>query len=105
MRKNVLAVLLLIISISMLCGCSHTINENGVEVVGEGRYVFLERIDNGDNVWIAYDKETKIVCLYDNSGYNSGFRGYYHVYENGSIYGAIYEDGEIKPVPFATIIP
>lgn len=105
MRKIVSVVLVLAICIGLLCGCSHTINEKGVEVVGEGRYVFLERIDNGDNVWISYDKETKIVCLYDDSGYNTGFRGYYYIYENGAIYGSIYENGEIKPVPFATVVP
>lgn len=98
------------IMFSLLSGCvPSTLDENGNSTDGLDRFVFIE----DPNVWaeeediLAYDKDTKVVYYYDYDGHNIGIHSPYYIYENGAIYGAIYEDGEIEPVPFAasTAIP
>ena len=94
-----------IICVGLLCGCGTTTNEHGVKVEGAGRFVFIADTNDDFTNHLAYDKETKVVYFYDEGGYNSGVYSPYFMYENGSIYGAIYEDGKIIPVPFATTSP
>ena len=105
MKKIFAIMLVIVMMLTMLCGCHQVVDENGVPVAGKGRFKFIELIDEHDNLWIAYDMDTKIVYYYDDIGHNTGVRGEYYLYENGAIYGAVYEDGEIKPVPFASIAP
>lgn len=103
MIKKLFALLLVgIICVSLLCGCGTTTNEHGLKVEGAGRFVFIEETGDDFTNHLAYDRETKIVYFYDEGGYNAGVYSQYLIYQDGAIYGAIYEDGKVIPVPFAT---
>ena len=105
MKKIAALILVMSFCLAFLCGCHTTTDENGLTVKGNGRFVFIECIDKDNEMYIAYDKETKVVFYYDDVGHNRGVHNTYYIYENGEIYGAVYEDGKIKPVPFANSSP
>ena len=101
MKRIICFILILTICLSTLCGCGTTYNENGVEVNGSYNYITIKELDVDR---IVYDKNTFVVFylqLYSHGGYLTP----YQIYQDGMIYGAVYENGNIVPVPYATMNP
>lgn len=106
--KKILAVLLALVMCLGLCACgTTTTNDVGAEVDGYGPYIYIRDVDGQfDDVaefshWLGYHRETKIVYECYALGTQYGTVNSYQIYENGAIYGAVYENGEIVPVPYA----
>lgn len=99
--KKIFCVLLALIICMGLCACSPVvIDENGRErqTIYNGEFVILEEIWDYSN-YIIYDPETKIVFYHQ--GGHGGYLTPYQIYQDGVIYGAVYENGEIVPAPYA----
>lgn len=105
MKKLVSLILAVVLCLSLFCGCHTTTDNYGDAVIGNDRFIFIDCIDEDEQIYVAYDKITNIVYYYDDMGPNSGVSSNYFVCKDGAMYGAIYEDGKIKPIPFATITP
>lgn len=103
MKKLIIISILLIMCLS-LCACSdvNTTNEAGTAVEGIGRFVYINKVETGGygHQILAYDRESLVVFYVDLSG-ESRYISPYQLYQDGVIYGAIYENGEIVPVPYA----
>lgn len=100
MKKFICFALILILLIGSLCACTPTIVDQGEErSVFCGSFVFIEKRTMGNS--IVYDKDTAIVYYLKHSGHG-GHLSPYLIYQDGYIYGAIFQDGEIKPVPQAS---
>ena len=98
MKRIICFVLTLIICASLFCGCYSTTNENGIEVEGYYDFIILRKMT--DCNWIVYDKNTSIV-FYLEEVTHGGYMTPYQIYQDGVIYGAIYENGKIIPIPYA----
>ena len=75
-------------------------DEHGAERdLFNGRFAVITK--NNDNAsFIVYDISTKVVYYLEADSYN-GYLSPYLIYQDGYIYGAIFQDGEIIPVPYA----
>ena len=94
--KKIICLLLVLVMCLGLCACGRTvIDENG----GEKKAFFNEYgIISHDweyNYYVVYHLQTKVVYIY-----REGFSPY-QVYQDGVIYGAVYENDEIVPAPYA----
>ena len=97
MKKFICIVMAVILTLLFCCGCHE--KETGPRTYGS--FVLIEQINEPREDYLAYHKDTKVVYEI-NSLYSHGQNFIpYQIYKNGVIYGAIYEDGEIKPVPYA----
>ena len=97
MKKIVYIVMVIILTLLLCCGCHE--KETGPETYGS--FVLIEQINEPRTDYLAYHKDTKIVYEINNL-YSHGQNFIpYQIYKNGVIYGAVYEDGEIKLVPYA----
>ena len=92
MKKFICIVMAIILTLLFCCGCHE--KETGPRTYGS--FIFIEQNNEPREDYLAYHKDTKIVYEI-----NSLYFIPYQVYKNGVIYGAIYEDGEIKLVPYA----
>ena len=92
MKKIICLVMATILILLLCCACS----EKDMRTEPYGSFVLIEQINEPRTDYLAYHKDTKIVYEI-----NSLYFIPYQVYKNGVIYGAIYEDGEIKLVPYA----
>ena len=103
MKKFICFALMLILLIGSLCACSPTtIDEQGVErEVKYGTFVVIQSMNENNHVYLTYHKLTNVVYCLQTGGQN-GFCTPYFIYQDGYIYGAIFQDGEIKPVPYAS---
>lgn len=85
-----------------LCGCQHTrttiVDGEKVKII-DNRFI---PITNNFYFDLVYDINTKIVYLMDKNNYGGGL-SQYQIYKDDAIYGAVYKDNEIIPVPYATI--
>ena len=99
MRKIVCLLLALVLCLS-LCACGTKVIENGKEykTLYNGEFVILEEDLNYSNRMV-YDPETKIVFYHQ--GGHAGYLTPYQIYQDGVIYGAVYENGKIVPAPYA----
>lgn len=94
--KKIVCLLLALIMCLSLCACGEkVIDENGVE-----RNIFLDDYGIISHNWeynhyVVYHLQTKVVYIY-----REGFSPY-QIYQDGVIYGAVYENGEIVPIPYA----
>lgn len=96
MKKFICMLMALVICLSLCaCGSGKAINENGVEIKTFADNYGIISHNWEDNRYVVYDLQTKVIYIY-----REGFSPY-QIYKNGLIYGAVYEDGEIKPVPYA----
>ena len=97
--KRFICMLMVFVMCLSLCACrSKVIDENGVETK-----TFLDEygIISHNREWnyrVVYLLQTKVVYIY-----REGFSPY-QIYQNGAIYGAVYENGEIVPDPYALSI-
>ena len=98
MRKIVCLLLALVLCLS-LCACSQTvIVDNTERTVLRNVYVVIEKFSPGE--FLVFHKDTNVVYIFENDGYG-GYLCPYQIYQDGVIYGAVYEDGEIVPAPYA----
>lgn len=94
--KRIICMLLALVICLGLCACgSKVIDENGVE-----RKTFFDEYGIISHNWeynyyVVYHLQTKVVYIY-----REGFSPY-QICQDGVIYGAVYEDGEIVPMPYA----
>lgn len=98
--KRFIVCFILVISIVLgLCACyPKTVDEQGVERTVIDGFVVISAIDNCN--YVAYNQTTKVV-YYLQSGSHGGWLSPYLIYQDGVLYGAIFQDGEIIPVPYA----
>ena len=82
-----------------LCACAdvRTIDGEEHEII-DNRFAIIKEVDFGN--YLVYDIDVKTVFYIEANGYG-GYLTPYQIYENGALYGAVYENGEIVPVPYA----
>jgi hypothetical protein len=98
--KRFIVCFILAISIMLgLCACyPKTVDEQGVERTVINGFVVISTINNFNHV--VYNQTTKVV-YYLASETHGGYLTPYLIYQDGALYGAIFQDGEIVPVPYA----
>ena len=102
MKKIVVCLILVFTIVLSLCGCETVIDEGVERRIYDETFVEIES-RNADNNHIVYDKNTKIVYYLETAmGTDGGYLSPYLIYKDGYIYGAIFQDGEIIPVPYAS---
>lgn len=87
-----------VLAILIILGFSTIIDQEGERAVFCGSFVFIKKQAIGNS--IVYDKDTTIV-YYLEHGSDGGHLSPYLIYQDGALYGAIFQDGEIVPVPYA----
>ena len=97
MKKIICIVMTIILIFLFCCGCNEKETEPGIY----GSFVLIEQINEPREDYLVYHKDTKVVYEVNSLDYHKQIFIPYQVYKNGVIYGAIYEDGEIKLVPYA----
>ena len=97
MKKIICLVMATILTLLFYCGCSE--KDTGPETYGS--FVFIEQINEPQTDYLVYHKDTKIVYELNRLYTNQQNFIPYQIYTNGVIYGTVYEDGEVKPVPYA----
>lgn len=94
-----LIILIIALCVGTLAACSATQIVDGEEVkIIDYRFGVVEELELGN--YIVYDIQTKVVFYIESAGHG-GYLAPYQVYKDGAIYGAVYENGEIVPVPYA----
>lgn len=98
--KKFIVCFVLVISIMLgLCACyPKTVDEQGVERTVIDGFVIISTINNYSHV--VYNQTTKVV-YYLEIETHAGCLSPYFIYQDGALYGAIFQDGEIIPVPYA----
>ena len=90
--------------IFIFASCSNQVtDENGIKRDTVYDYFPVIESDWEYSRYVVYDPVSKIV--YHMSGGHGGYMTPYMLYEDGVIYGAIFEDGKIVPAPFAIQTP
>ena len=95
--KKIISILILIIIIAMLlCGCSHKTYTDSNKSMFQNEFVGICKNTWGivDDIYLIYDKHTKIVYLYVIGAYHAGITPYYIVIDGEptvAIYGVNYE--------------
>ena len=97
MKRIICIVMIIILIFLFCCGC----NEKETEPGTYGSFVLIEQINEPREDYLVYHKDTKVVYEVNSLDYHKQIFIPYQVYKNGVIYGAVYEDGEIKLVPYA----
>ena len=97
MKKIICIVTVIILTLLFCCGCHE--KETGPRTYGS--FVLIEQINEPREDYLAYHKDTKIVYEINSLYRHKQNFIPYQVYKNGVIYGAVYEDEEIKLVPYA----
>ena len=98
MKKIFCLLLALVICVSLFCGCASTTDSHGNPVNGSFNFVVISSVNDYD--WIMYDKTTSDVYYFE-WGTHGGYMTPYQIYQDGKIYGAVYENQQIVPVPYA----
>lgn len=97
--KKIVCLLLALVMCLGLCACTPTQIVDGEEVkIIDYRFGVIEKLALGN--YIVYDVQTKVVFYIESAG-DGGYFAPYQIYKDGAIYGAVYENGEIVPVPYA----
>lgn len=97
--KKIVCLLLALVMCLSLCACATTVDENGVEVPGLGKFIFIEQ-GTANDLDLMYHVDTKIVYHADLTGEGNSLAPY-QIYQDGAIYGAVYENGQIVAKPYA----
>ena len=100
LKSGVLAVITVILCVLLisLTSCSNPTTADGKEVI-EDQWVVIND-DSWESIALVYHIDTKIVYEYGYGDYTSHLSPHL-IYKDGHIYGSIFENGEIVPVPFA----
>lgn len=97
--KKIICLLLALVMCLGLCACAPTQIVEGEEVkIIDYRFGVIEELELGN--YIVYDIHTKVVFYIESAGHG-GYLAPYQIYKDGAIYGAVYENKEIVPVPYA----
>ena len=97
--KRIICLLLALVMCLGLCACAPTQIVEGEEVkIIDYRFGVIEELELGN--YIVYDIRTKVVFYIESAGHG-GYLAPYQIYQDGAIYGAVYENKEIVPVPYA----
>ena len=104
MKKFICFALILILLISCLSACVPSVVDEGAErKIFDNTFIAITDYDGvTDDNCIVYEKDTKIVYYLETAANYGGYLSPYLIYQDGYIYGAIFQDGEIKPVPYAS---
>lgn len=97
--KKLFICLLCIAILFGLCACAPTIVDGtGVQRRVLNGFVIIQ--DLGNCTYVAYNQATKVVYYLESDSYN-GYLSPYIIYQDGYLYGAVFENGEITPIPYA----
>ena len=97
--KKIICLLLALVMCLGLCACAPTQIVEGEEVkIIDYRFGVIEELELGN--YIVYDIHTKVVFYIESAGHG-GYLTPYQIYQDGAIYGAVYENKEIVPAPYA----
>lgn len=100
--KKFICFALCIVMLFVLCACQPTtIDENAERYICDNTFISVQST-NEDFNRIVYSKYTKVVYYYEDAGTYGGYLAPYIIYQDGVLYGAIFENGEIVPVPYAS---
>ena len=77
------------------------VDEQGIERRLVNGYFPVISGDIDHSRFLVYDPSTYIVYYMGIS--NAGYMCPYLIYLNGKLYGAVFENGEIKPIPYVKI--
>jgi hypothetical protein len=99
--KRVIVCLILVFTIMLgLCACyPKTVDEQGIERTVINGFVAISTANNYN--YVVYNETTKVV-YYLEIATHGGYLSPYLIYQDGALYGAIFQDGEIIPVPYAS---
>jgi hypothetical protein len=100
--KKIIVCLILVFTIMLgLCACyPKTVDEQSVERTVINGFVVISTINHYNHV--VYNQTTKVV-YYLETGTHVGYLSPYLIHQDGYIYGAIFQDGEIIPAPYAIV--
>ena len=100
MKRFLICFALVIAIMFSLCACyPKTVDEQGVErTVIDNNFVIIDCPANYSA--IVYHQTTKVVYYVEYGNYG-GYLSPYLMYQDGYIYGAVFENGQIIPVPYA----
>lgn len=100
-KKLIVCIILIATILFAFCSCAPTIiDDTGAErEVKYCAFVVITEYGDGETL-VVYHKTTKVVYNLQTGGYN-GFLSPYLIYQDGYIYGAVFENGQIIPVPYA----
>jgi hypothetical protein len=95
--------LLVIVILMSLCACNPTIEDDeGISrTLLYNSFVVLDEYSFDHYTMVVYNKTTSVVYYLQCDGHG-GFLAPYLIYQDGYIYGAIYQDSKIIPVPYAS---
>lgn len=97
--KKIICLLLALVMCLSLCACGQTvIVDNTERTVLRNVFIVLEEFTPSE--YLVFHKNTNIIYIFENDGYG-GYLCPYQIYQDGVIYGAVYENGEIVPKPYA----
>ena len=97
--KKIIYLFLALVMCLGLCACAPTQIVEGEEVkIIDYRFGVIEELELGN--YIVYDIHTKVMFYIESAGHG-GYLAPYQIYKDGAIYGAVYENKEIVPVPYA----
>ena len=97
--KKVFTLCLTFILILSLCACApqETIDGQKYEVL-DSNFMIIEAYEYG--TYLVATKDTGVMYVLETYGHG-GFLSPYLIYEDGAIYGAVWINEEIIPIPFA----
>lgn len=99
MKKVFVLCLALILVLSLnACTPQETIDGQEYEVI-DSNFIIIEEYEYG--TYLVAAKDTDVIYVVETYGHG-GFLSPYLIYEDGAIYGAVWIDKKIVPVPFAT---
>ncbi len=96
--KKIFVLLLTLMLILSLCACApqETIDGRKYEVL-DSNFLIVQEYEYG--TYLVAMKDTGVMYVLEAYGHG-GFLSPYLIYEDGAIYGAVWIDEEIVPVPF-----
>jgi hypothetical protein len=99
-KKLIVCIILIATILFTFCSCyPSTTDEQGVErIVIDNNFVIINYSTNYSA--IVYHQNTKVVYYVEYGSYG-GYLSPYLIYQDGYIYGAVFENGQIIPVPYA----
>jgi hypothetical protein len=99
-KKKIICMMLVFNIILGFCACyPKIVDEQGVDRTLIDGFVVISTINNYNHV--VYNQTTKVV-YYLETQTQAGYLSPYLIYQDGCIYGAIFQNGEITPVPYAS---
>ena len=96
--KRIICLFLILTMLLCFSACSTTTIDGKEVKVLDGYFAVIEQQQGND--YLVYDINTKVVYYLESSSECSQLAPY-QIYQDGALYGAVYENGEIVPVSYA----